>query len=498
ARGAVRASRGPLRRNHGRRAGDEPGARHRARPCRRRPDRVAVRRGRCGALAGRGGAGGGSDLRHPAARSGARRSPAERAALCGAGTSGRAAGRRHGPRPRGGWHAAQDGPARGAGARLRTGPRAQRRAVAGRCSPVPKGERPSPGLAAHRQARPVNHKRRRKRMMRKSGIKGLTAVASTAAVLLGAGGSAQAEDIVIRMAVPDWPPTRIMQDLANERYKAPSGNNVRLEADFIPWPNYYERLAASLTSGEQKYQMAVSDSQWLGAFVEGGYYMKINDFIDADPELQEVFADLHPNLVDAYSTYPHKSDNYYGFPQMPDVLIVYYRQDVFCHEDEQAAFQEKYGYKLPCTPEEMDDTDWDMVRDYGEFFRRSAGDQLAGEELSNDFYGIAYQAGKAYDFNIMQINAFIWQHGADIWDETKAPEGQAEGVVNSEIAVEALEHYLSLLEYMPPVVETGTMDIFKVDELFREGQVAWIIQWIGFAESTINSQTSKVADKVAF
>ncbi len=307
-----------------------------------------------------------------------------------------------------------------------------------------------------------------------------------------------AQDLVIKMAVPDWPPTRIMQDLANEKYKAPSGKDVRLEADFIPWPNYYERLAASLTSGEQKYHMAVSDSQWLGAFVEGGYYMKINEFIDADPELQEIFADLHPNLVAAYSTYPHKSDNFYGFPQMPDVLIVYYRTDVFCDEGEQKAFQEKYGYKLPCTPEEMDDTDWDMVRDYGEFFRRGKGEQLAGQTLDDDFYGIAYQAGKGYDFSIMQINAFIWQHGGSIWDETKAPKGQAEGVVNSETAVKALEHYLSLLEYMPPVVKTGTMDIFKVDELFREGKVAWIIQWIGFGESTINPETSKVADKVAF
>jgi multiple sugar transport system substrate-binding protein len=334
--------------------------------------------------------------------------------------------------------------------------------------------------------------------MRTSGIRGLTVAAASAAALLGAGSAAWSKDITIKMAVPDWPPTRIMQDLANESYKAPSGNNVKLEADFIPWPNYYERLAASLTSGEQKYQMVVSDSQWLGAFVEGGYYMKINEFIDADPELQKIFADLHPNLVAAYSTYPHKSDNFYGFPQMPDVLIVYYRTDLFCNEQEQAAYQEKYGKKLPCDPAEMDDVDWDQVKTFGEFFRRAKGDQLAGQPLDDDFYGIAYQAGKAYDFNIMQVNAFIWQHGANIWDETKAPEGQAEGVVNSDTAVQALEHYLSLLEYMPPVVKTGTMDIFKVDELFREGKVAWIIQWIGFAESAITPATSKVADKIAF
>jgi multiple sugar transport system substrate-binding protein len=51
---------------------------------------------------------------------------------------------------------------------------------------------------------------------------------------------------------------------------------------------------------------------------------------------------------------------------------------------------------------------------------------------------------------------------------------------------------------MPPVVKTGTMDIFKIDELFREGKVAYNINWIGFAESAISPQTSKVADKIAF
>ena len=71
----------------------------------------------------------------------------------------------------------------------------------------------------------------------------------------------------------------------------------------------------------------------------------------------------------------------------------------------------------------------------------------------------------------MQINGLIWQMGGNIWDETKVPDGQAEGVVNSPIAVKALEKYLSMIEYMPPVARTGTMDIFKSDELFREGKV---------------------------
>src|SRR5437763_7869091 len=97
----------------------------------------------------------------------------------------------------------------------------------------------------------------------------------------------------------------------------------------------------------------------------------------------------------------------------------------------------------------------------------------------------------------MQINGFIWQHGGDIWDETKEPTGHAEGQVNSAKAVEGLEHYLRLTKYMPPVVKTGSMDIFKTDELFREGKVAMNLEWIGFAESATNPQTSKVAATIA-
>jgi multiple sugar transport system substrate-binding protein len=334
--------------------------------------------------------------------------------------------------------------------------------------------------------------------MRKTGLLLALLGGVAAGILAGPTPPAQAKDIVLRMAVPDWPPTRIMKELADKGYKAPSGNNVTLEPDFIPWPDYYTRLNASLTSGEKKYQMAVSDSQWLGAFIDGGYYMKINKFIDADPGLQAVFKDLHPNLVASYSTYPHKSDNYYGFPQMPDVLINYYRKDVFCNEEEQKNFQEKFGYKLPCTPQEMNDVDWKMYEDFGKFFMRKKGEKLAGQTLDDDFYGIAYQAGKAYDFNSMQVNGFLWQEGGGIWDETQAPKGHAEGVVNSEASVKALEHYLSLIQYMPPVAKTGTMDIFKTDELFREGKLASHIEWIGFAESTITPATSKVADKVDF
>ncbi|MFT3989485.1 extracellular solute-binding protein [Aestuariivirga sp.] len=330
-------------------------------------------------------------------------------------------------------------------------------------------------------------------------LKGLTGALSLASVLMaGSATFAFAEDVTLRMAVPDWPPTRIMKKFFDEQYKAPSGNKVTLDVDFIPWPDFYTRVNASLTSGEQKYNMSVADLQWLGAFVEGGYFRKVNDYIDADPVLKATMADIHPAFYNAYSTYPYTSANIYGFPQFPDVLVTYGRKDVLCDEGEQAAFKAKFNEKLPCTGEEMDNIDWGLFEHIGQFFQRKKGEKLAGKVLDDDFYGIAFQAGKGYDFSSMQINGFIWQYGGNIWDETKIPTGQAEGVVNSPEAVKALDNYLRLIQYMPPVAKTGTMDIFKSDELFREGKVALNVDWIGLGEASLDPKSSKVSDKLVF
>ena len=116
----------------------------------------------------------------------------------------------------------------------------------------------------------------------------------------------------------------------------------------------------------------------------------------------------------------------------------------------------------------------------------------------DDFYGISFQAGVGYDFSSMQVNAFIWQNGGSIWDETKAPEGKALGVVNSDVAVKSFDQYLSLLPYMPPVAKTGQMDIFVVQDLFMQGKVAAAIDWVGLGEPVLDPKTSKVGDKAAF
>lgn len=307
-----------------------------------------------------------------------------------------------------------------------------------------------------------------------------------------------AKDITIQMAAPDWGPTRFMQEHADKTYKSPTGNNVKLAIDFIPWPSFYERVAASMASGEKKYQLVVSDSQWIGTFIEGGQFQKLNKFIDADPELKAILDDVHPALTEAYATYPYKSDNIYGFPQMPDTKVAVYRTDLFCDAAEGAAFKAKYNKTLPCTYEDWEGVDWDTWGNIGEFFMRKAGDKLAGETLTEDFFGIAYQAGKGYDFSSCQINAFIWQGGASIWDESNQPKAQALGVVNSDKAVAGFQKYLDLLQYSPPVWKTGQMDIFQINDLYMQGKVAAIVNWNAVSATAKDPKVSTVADKTGY
>ncbi len=336
-------------------------------------------------------------------------------------------------------------------------------------------------------------KREEKKMI-KSFKHFLLVALATLMLVLGSSKIAFSKTVEIVMAAPDWPPTRFMQEYFNSNFPQSGDTEVKLTLDFIPWDTFYTNVAASLTSGEERYNMIVSDSQWLGAFIEGGYFQKLNKYIDADPELQAIFDDMHQGYKEGYTTYPYKSENYYGFPQFPDNYVNFYRTDIFCNPDENAAFRAKYGKKLPCTYADWEIVVWDDVFDINEFLTRKKGEMMAGKPLEDDIYGVTYQAGKAYDFSSMQINGFFWQHGGDIWREDQQPDAQAEGVVNSDINVTALTKYLDLLGTMHPSHKTGGMGIFEMQALYLEGKIASMINWVGLGAPVVDPKLSKVND----
>ena len=164
---------------------------------------------------------------------------------------------------------------------------------------------------------------------------------------LFAGTSAQADDLTLCWAA--WDPANALVELSKE-FEAASGHNMSFE--FVPWPNFADRMLNELNSGGQLCDLLIGDSQWIGGGAENGHYVKLNDFFDSEGISMDDFA---PATVYAYSTWPKGTPNYYALPAMGDANGWFYRKDWFGREDIRAAYKAATGDELgePKTQAEM-------------------------------------------------------------------------------------------------------------------------------------------------
>ena len=107
---------------------------------------------------------------------------------------------------------------------------------------------------------------------------------------------AAAEDLTLCWAA--WDPANALVELSKE-FEAQSGHTMNFE--FVPWPNFADRMLNELNSGGKLCDLLIGDSQWIGGGAENGHYVKLNDFFDAEGISMDDFA---PATVYAYSTWP--------------------------------------------------------------------------------------------------------------------------------------------------------------------------------------------------
>ena len=120
-----------------------------------------------------------------------------------------------------------------------------------------------------------------------------------------------------------WDPANALQELTKE-FTAETGIDVNFE--FVPWPNFADRMLNELNNKGKTFDLLIGDSQWIGAGAVYGHYVKLNDFFDKEGISMN---DFSPATVYAYSTWPKGSENYYALPAMGDALAWAYRKDWF-------------------------------------------------------------------------------------------------------------------------------------------------------------------------
>lgn len=232
--------------------------------------------------------------------------------------------------------------------------------------------------------------------------------------------------------------------------------------------NHFEvinRGQADMLSGRGEYDAVMNHSFQLGLLLDAGVLRPLDDLV-ANTALTNPELDIEDLIDPAFSTLAFHDGNMYSFIQWNYNTVYWARKDLLEHPDEQAAFEEKYGY--PLKPAET----FQELRDIAEFFTRSAGETLAGETLSSDFYGMVMEGlngGTTYE-TVWYV--FIRNSGGDIFDAEGRPTFETPEVI------EGLRRWADLWQFSPP--GQAEYSLIDVPTVMGNGIAAQAIAWSDF------------------
>ena len=259
---------------------------------------------------------------------------------------------------------------------------------------------------------------------------------------------AKAADLTLCWAA--WDPANALIELSKD-FEAQSGHNMSFE--FVPWPNFADRMLNELNSGGKLCDLMIGDSQWIGGSAESGHYVKLNDFFDAQGITMD---DFIPATVTGYAEWPKGTPNYWALPAFGDVVGWTYRKDWFERPELQAEYKEMHGRDLG-VPQSLGE-----LKDVAEFFQ---GREIDGKTV----YGAAIYTERGSEGITMGVTNALYNFGFEYENPDKPYD--LEGFVNSEGSVAGLEYYRALYECCTP---PGSSDWYMSESIdaFKSGLVA--------------------------
>lgn len=274
-------------------------------------------------------------------------------------------------------------------------------------------------------------------------------VATTFAALTGLHAqTAKADDLTLCWAA--WDPANALIELSKD-FEQKSGHKMSFE--FVPWPNFADRMLNELNSGGKLCDLMIGDSQWIGLGAEAGHYVKLNDFFDSEGISMD---DFIPATVTGYSEWPKGTPNYWALPAFGDVVGWTYRKDWFERPEHQAEFKEKYGRALD-VPQSLAE-----LKDIGEFFQ---GREIDGKTV----YGAAIYTERGSEGITMGVTNALYNYGFQYANPDKPYD--LEGYVNSSEAAAGLEFYKDLYDCCTPPGSSDWYMSANIDA-YKSGQVA--------------------------
>jgi multiple sugar transport system substrate-binding protein len=269
-------------------------------------------------------------------------------------------------------------------------------------------------------------------------------------------------------------------DLANTRGAA---MDLRVRKDLVSFDDVPTKTLLDFSAGVRTWDMVFVYSSWAGTFAARKAVIPIEDFLTT-PEAKAL-VDLD-DFIPALTKPLMYDGKLQAIPFLAAPFMIGYRHDLLADPAEQKNFKSKCGYDL-AAPQT-----YGQLLDVSRFFTRKKGESLAGQPLSDNFYGIV-AGNKTGSFLFHRFEMVEVAFGADLIfnPSTMQP------TWNSPPNIAAAKYYVDLSKSMPP----GNLNMSggEAVRLVGQGQALMVIQSLDDMLDILNdTKTSKVIGKIGY
>ena len=251
-----------------------------------------------------------------------------------------------------------------------------------------------------------------------------------------------------------WPPCDLLDTITDD-YEAATVN-----VSCVPIGQWYDQIFLDFSAGGGA-DLPILDSQFMGAGVAGEHLVDLTDWMNENLPVD----DYVPAALSAYGEVPAGSGQFYSVPMMTDTRMLVYRTDVF----------EEAGFEPP--------TSWAELLEQAQAFKD-------GDSIEN---GFATHWSPDGDLVATTWNHILWSFGGELWDSESY---QVEGILNSEVGVEAIEFASALWATAPD--GAGSFGFDEVVGAMCNGTTAMVEIWYGFGGAFTSPDSCAEAENISF
>jgi multiple sugar transport system substrate-binding protein len=225
---------------------------------------------------------------------------------------------------------------------------------------------------------------------------------------------------------------------------------IKIKVVEIPLPEVFSKIMLEYRSGTASFDVVDVVPSWMPDLAQAGALEPLDAYVDKYGYRDEL-KKIAPTFRDNWMVTGGKT---YAFADDGDVLILYYRKDIFSDPVNKAAFKAKHGYDL--APPKT----WKQFSEIGSF--------LTGQMKQQGIFGATAVRDPAFAQYMFQER--FRNEGGKFFDAETM-----KATINTPVGARVLSEMREENRFMPPGVET-----FKFAEslaVFLNGEAAMMISW---------------------